>query len=133
MDAVLIVALLGGFVATLGGILLVSHQSTRLPSFAFQAVQGHPIPFRRRAILFSKAERSFYRALRALVPDHLIFVKVKLGDLISLKPSHSLWEHFSPINRKQIDFVVCDPTLAPVVAIKLDNLSRGAPIDILES
>jgi hypothetical protein len=124
MDAVLIVALLGGFLSALVGIVVLGAHAARPAQFACQMVQAHPIPFRRRTVLFSRAERSFYKALRALVPDHMIFIKVKLADLVSIKPSHSFWEHFSPIQRKQIDFVVCDQTLAPVLAIELADTKQ---------
>jgi hypothetical protein len=124
MEALLILVLLGGFVAALGSIVLLSrHFATQTP---FAPVQVHPIPLRRRTVLFSKAERSFYQGLRSLVPDHMIFVKVKLADLVSLKPRDSFWEHFSAINRKYIDFVVCDPTLSPVLAIELDAVHSSA-------
>ena len=67
----------------------------------------------------------------------MIFVKVKLADLVSRRPRHSLWEHFNPINRKRIDFVVCDPTLAPVLAIELDggviSKTAGANADMVNS
>jgi len=124
MEALLVLVLLGGFVAALGGILVLSLHSPARANFVSQPAQGHAIPFRRRTILFSKAERSFYQALRSLVPDHMIFVKVKLADLVSLRPQQSFWEHFNPINRKQIDFVVCDLTLSPVLAIELDDLTK---------
>jgi hypothetical protein len=125
MEALLVLVLLGGFVAALGGILLIGLQSTGRANFVSHPSQAHAIPFRRRTVLFSKAERSFYQTLRSLVPDHMIFVKVKLADLVTLRPQQSFWEHFNPINRKHIDFVVCDPTLAPVLAIELDDLSKG--------
>jgi hypothetical protein len=124
MDGFLIVVLLGGFLAVLAGIVLLGTRSARPANFVCRPVQAHAIPFRRRTVLFSKAERSFYKTLRALVPDHMIFVKVKLADLVSLKPRQSFWEHFSAIQRKQIDFVVCDQTLAPVLAIELADMKH---------
>ncbi|HEY4282279.1 MAG TPA: DUF2726 domain-containing protein [Chthoniobacterales bacterium] len=124
MDGVLIVVLLAGFLGALAGIVLLGAQSARPAQFAYQPVQSHAIPFRRRTVLFSRAERSFYKALRALVPDHMIFIKVKLADLVSIKPRQSFWEHFSPIQRKEIDFVVCDQTLAPVLAIELADAKQ---------
>ena len=54
----------------------------------------------------------------------MIFVKVKLADLVQSKSRQSLWDYFTPINRKHIDFVVCDPTLSPVVAIELDKVNH---------
>ena len=121
MEALLVLVLLAGFVAVLAAIVAIGRYSQPVPHFAFQPAQGHVIPHRSRAILFSRAERSFYQTLRAVIPDHMIFVKVKLADLVSLRPRQSLWDYFSPINRKRIDFVVCDPTLAPVLAIELDH------------
>jgi Protein of unknown function (DUF2726) len=123
MEALLVVCLLAGFITALASIVLVGLRSSPRPAFAFQPPQGYSIPLRRRTMLFSKAERALYQGLRSLVPDHMIFVKVRLADLISVKPSRSFWEHFSPINRKHIDFVICDPTLAPVVAIELDPVN----------
>ena len=123
MEGLLIITLLAGFVVSLGFIFLLStHFSRSSRQFAWEPLPTDPLPYRRRSFLFSAAERSFYKTLRAIVPDHMIFVKVRLGDLVS-SPDHSFWEHFSPINRKHIDFLVCDPTMAPVLAIELD----GAP------
>jgi len=126
MEALLVMVLLAGFLAVLGCTVWFGRHSVRPASFASYPVQGHAIPSRGRTVLFSKAERSFYQTLRTIVPDHMIFVKVRLADLVSLKPrSSSFWEHFSPINRKRIDFVVCDPTLAPVLAIELDQCGKS--------
>lgn len=137
MEAFLVVALLGGFVAILGLTVWCGKNYGAPLNFVCERVQAPAIPYRRRTALFSKSERCFYQALRELVPNHMIFVKVKLADLVSLKPQHSFWEHFSPLNRKHIDFVVCDQTLAPVVAIELDDLSNapnaGSTANLLKS
>lgn len=122
MEPFLIVALLAGFVAALGAIVLVTARTAAAPAqFHGEPIQTSPVPFPRRTVLFSKAERSLYQTLRKLAPNHMIFVKVKLADVACLKP-RSMWDHFNPVNRKHIDFIVCDPTLAPVVAIALDGL-----------
>ena len=113
-----------GFVAILAAIVFVTPHLANHRAFA-KASQGRPMPFRRHTFLFSKAERSLYRALRSFVPDHMIFAKVRLADLVSVTPGQPFWEHFSPINRKYIDFVVCDATLSPVLAIELDHLTGG--------
>ncbi|MDB6147700.1 MAG: hypothetical protein JWO45_1364 [Spartobacteria bacterium] len=123
MEALLTLVLLGGFVGALASVLFLNRQRSRPAQFAWKPFQHRPVPFRRRSfLLFSAAERSLYKVLRSLVPDHMIFVKVRLDDLVSIKPSgHSFWEHFSPVHREHIDFIVCDQTLAPVVAIELDK------------
>jgi len=121
MEALLVVIFLAGFLATLGSIVALGLRHAPRLSFASLPIQAHAIPHRRRPMFFSKAERSFYRTLRAVVPDHMIFTKVKLADLVALNPRQSVWEFFSPMNRRHIDFVVCDATLAPVLAIELDG------------
>jgi len=121
MEPILLVALFTGFLAALAFILLLSlaHSPAQ---FACEPMQTHLVPYRRRSFLFSAAERSFYNTLRGLVPDHMIFVKVRLGDLVDVSSlEQSFWRHFNPIQRKLVDFVVCDPTLSPVVAIELDH------------
>jgi hypothetical protein len=137
MEAVLILVLLTGFIAVLGATVLLGSHLTRPASFASSPIQAHAIPSRGRTVFFSKAERAFYKALRTVVPDHMIFVKVRLADLVSLKPRTSFWEHFSALNRKRIDFVVCDPTLSPVLAIELDESGQRAvsspPGDLVNS
>src|SRR5437016_1889827 len=111
MDAWLILTLLTGFIAVLAAVLLFSTRSAAQSNFFAHAVQAHAVPIRRHALLFSKAERSFYQALRSLVPAHMIFVKVKLTDLVSVEQPQRVWEHFSSLNRRHVDFLVCDPTL----------------------
>ena len=127
MEPIAVLVLLTGFVGALGLCLVAGKFCSRRAELAWQPLQSPPVPFRRRTFLFSAAERSFYKVLRTLVPDHMIFVKVRLADLVSVKPSYqSFWEYFNPINRTEVDFVVCDPTLAPVVAIELDDVSGKA-------
>src|SRR5512144_2934393 len=72
MEAVLVVVLFGGFVAAMAAIVFLGRHLRPIPDFTFQPAQGHVIPHRSRAILFSRAERSFYQTLRAVVPDHMI-------------------------------------------------------------
>ncbi len=121
MEPLLILLLLAGFVGTLIFIILVGTARPSRP-FVCEPVQSQLVPYRRRSFLFSSAERSFYSVLRGLVPDHMIFVKVRLADLVAVPPQQqSFWHHFSPMNRKLVDFVVCDPTLSPIVAIELEH------------
>jgi hypothetical protein len=136
MEPLVVLLLLGGFVVTLLTIVLIGRHASARPVFAAPGFGGAPIPFRRRTVLFSKAERSFYQVLRSVLPDHMIFVKVKLTDLVCQKSRRSMWDYFAPINRRHIDFVVCDPTLSPVVAIELDKVNHygaASAADVLNS
>ena len=121
MEPVLILGLFSGFVAILGSIVFLTPHLASRPAFG-RASPGRPMPFRRHTLLFSRAERSLYRALRSFVPDHMIFAKVKLADLVAVGPQPPFRQRLSPLNRKYIDFVVCDATLSPVLAIELDHV-----------
>jgi hypothetical protein len=80
-------------------------------------------PYSRRNCLFSAAELSFYEILQRLTPEHTVFAKVRLAELVYVKGTVSRQMHLNRIDQKHIDFVVCDKNLAPVVAIELDETS----------
>jgi hypothetical protein len=81
-------------------------------------------PYSRRNYFFSAAERSLYEILRRLTPEHTVFAKVRLAELVYIRESVPRQAHLSRIDRRQVDFVVCDKNLAPVVAIELDDASH---------
>jgi hypothetical protein len=121
----LILILLAGFVGSITFVVLIGTRRSRKIDFVWEPMQQNTWPYLRRNLCFTAAERSFYKVLRNLVPDHIIFAKVRLTDLVQIKPSdHSYWRYFNSANRKHIDFVVCDPTLSPVLAIELDASSH---------
>jgi Protein of unknown function (DUF2726) len=136
MDAVMISALLAGFLAVMSGIVLLSAKRSSHRGLRGQPAMPHGVPFSRRAVLFSKAERAFYETLRGMIPDHMIFVKVKLPELLAANQSQLGSEHLSALKRKHVDFVICDITLAPVLAIDLHNAkteAAGPTADLLTS
>ena len=89
------------------------------------APKGGSLPYARRRYLFSAAERSFYGVLRWLLPEHTIFAKVRMSDLLNVPKGTEGWQtHFNRIQSKHGDFVVCNADLAPVLAIELDDASH---------
>lgn len=122
MEAALTLFILTGFLGALTFIFIVGRQFSRPMQFDCPRIGNHTIPLRRRNFLFSGAERSLYKVLQTMLPDHMIFVKVRLADLVPIKRADpSFWDYFSPINHRQVDFIVCDQTLAPVLAIDLEH------------
>lgn len=82
-------------------------------------------PFAKRKYFFSAAERSFYEVLRRLVPNHTVFAKVRLADVVRVTAKGSQWRsQQNRIDRKHIDFIICDADLAPALAIELDDSSH---------
>lgn len=83
------------------------------------------LPYSAKKYFFSVAERSFYEVLRRVAPESTVFAKVRLADLIHVNKGTRNWQsHFNRINRKHVDFVLCNRDLAPVVAIELDDASH---------
>ena len=82
--------------------------------------------YRLREDFVSRAEASFFHSLRTVVGDRaLIFLKVNLADLLYPPRQEQQRAVWNRINRKHIDFVLCDPrTLAPVLAVELDDRSH---------
>jgi very-short-patch-repair endonuclease len=91
-----------------------------------QLLRAEPrgFPYSRRNCLFSAAERSFYEILQRLTPEHTVFAKVRLAELVHVQGTVSRQMHLNRLDRKHIDFVVCDKNLAPVFAIELDGTSH---------
>jgi len=89
------------------------------------ATTKQSFPFAKRKYFFSAAERSFYEVLRRLLPEHTVFAKVKLAELVYVTKNGSEWRsHQNRIDRKHLDFVLCDADLSPVLAIELDDSSH---------
>ena len=87
-----------------------------------------PWPFARKRWLLSKAEFSFFRVLQQACGDlFVICPKIGLGDLLSIKKGTDNYRSWrNKIDRKHIDFVLCDPkTMQVVAAIELDDASHN--------
>ena len=93
-----------------------------------QPPKADPLPYSKKNYFFSAAERSFYEVLKRLVAaEHTVFAKVRLADLVYVSKGADSWQsHFNRINRKHVDFVLCNRDLAPVVAIELDDSSHDS-------
>ena len=57
--------------------------------------------------------------------EHTVFAKVRLVDVIRVTNESSSWRSdLNRIDRKHLDFVLCDRNLAPVLAVELDDSSH---------
>lgn len=86
-----------------------------------------PVRYTSRGILLTNTEAPFFHLLRKMTKDYLvIFPHVALRDLVSVVADQSeYFTYYNKIDRKQVDFVLCDPeTLKPVFAIELDDSSH---------
>lgn len=78
-------------------------------------------PYVKNPVLFSPAERSLLGVLyQAFGSDYQIFGKVRVADVVSVKPlsNRSDWQSaFNKINAKHFDFVLCSKTDLSIVAV----------------
>lgn len=84
-------------------------------------------PYRAVDGLFSANERDFLRVLERTLPEHRIFAKVRLADVITVKKGlpKSDWQRaFNRISSKHLDFVICDRDLDILCAVELDDRSH---------
>src|SRR5476651_2690832 len=83
----------------------------------------------RKDFIMTKAENDFFGILKELLQDrYQIFPQVHLTSLLDEKKVRQNWNAArSHINRKSVDFVVCDKTYTrPLLAIELDDYSHDA-------
>jgi hypothetical protein len=93
---------------------------------------GHiGFPYQPAKSLFSAAERSFLGVLdQAVGPDYRVFGKVRVADLVSVKPGLSSPARQGALNRiaaKHFDFVVCrSGDLSVVCVVELNDKSHSS-------
>jgi hypothetical protein len=124
----LLAAIAGGIAGLVQRFARSNPNSSPPPIIApdWQPPKADPLPYAAKKYFFSAAERSFYEILKRLVSaEHTVFAKVRLADLVHVSKGTTSWRsHFNRINRKHIDFLLCDRNLTPVVAIELDDASH---------
>jgi very-short-patch-repair endonuclease len=83
--------------------------------------------YRHKQFFMTRAENGFYQGLvRAVGDRYAIFAQVHLPDIVDEKVPGQDWRAArTRINRKSIDFVLCDKEyLNPKLAIELDDASH---------
>ena len=83
-------------------------------------------PFRIRDDFLSPAEQSFYQVIKNMLGEaYAICPKVSLADIFYVTRPNENRSAFNKINRKHVDYLVCDPkTMKPLFAIELDDSSH---------
>ena len=86
----------------------------------------NPLPYGKRDHFLSAAEISFYHVLKGVLGDDIeLLCKVRLGDLFYVQRPHENKGARNRIDRKHIDFVLCEAkTMNPILGIELDDSSH---------
>lgn len=103
-----------------------------LPILLGSKCKGGGNSYERRKDFLTAAERSFYGVLlQAVGTDYAVFCKVNLADVVQPirgLPAAEFQRLRNKIDRKHLDFVLCDrQTLQVVLAIELDDSSHARP------
>jgi len=80
--------------------------------------------YAQRDLVMTAAEAQFFKMLDVLLSDnYFVFPQVHLPALFEHKvKGQNWWSAFQHINRKSVDFVVCDKErISPLLAIELDD------------
>ena len=83
--------------------------------------------YERRDLIMTRAENDFFKMLDMAVGDnYYVFPQVHLSSLFEHRvDGQDWWKAFHHINRKSVDFVICDKqTVRPLAAIELDDWSH---------
>lgn len=96
-------------------------------NLASPAETGGELPYRLRDDFLSAAELAFYRVLvNAIGNRAVICPKVNLADILFVAQPSEGQRYRNKIDRKHIDFLLCDPdTMKPRCGIELDDSSHA--------
>jgi hypothetical protein len=99
------------------------------PGIMVRSLEPEKLPYRLRDDFLSPAETSFFQVLKSLVGAGLVICpKVSFAELFYVPRSESFQTYQNKIDRKRVDFLLCEPkTLKPVFAIELDDSSHARP------
>lgn len=118
---------MGYLAAVILGLLILVMLVRSLRRGKSREEQPDLLPYCLRDDFVTEAEFAFYTALRAYLDDSiLICPKVNLADLFfpSVESGEKM-RYLNKINRKHVDFLLCDAeTLEPVCGVELDDSSH---------
>lgn len=100
------------------------HEITQLTPVGSVSQEYH---YDRRDLIMTKTETEFFKLLvDALGENYFVFPQVHLSSILEHRVAgQDWWKAFHHINRKSVDFVVCNKVaVRPLVAIELDDWSH---------
>ena len=88
--------------------------------------QPEELPYRKRDNFLTPAELHFFKVLKPLTERHFhVCSKVRISNLLYVVNRYQNLGHANRIDRKHVDFVLCDPkSMQPVLVIELDDSSH---------
>ena len=117
-----------GCLASLLGLIGIKLSGPKPAELSTESLPADPdpLPYRLRDDFLSPAEKSFYQVIKGMVGNYFtICPKVSLADLFFVTRPNENKSAYNRINRKHVDFVICEPkTMVPLFALELDDSSH---------
>lgn len=81
------------------------------------------------SIFVNRAEQAFFDIMkRALPPGFILLTKVRMEDIVGVKPDISdpkrKWALRGRIKSRHVDFLICNPVGVPALVVELDGASH---------
>ena len=116
-------------VLLLAGIFLFVFLKNKSNYSDAKGVKEEVWPFASKGVL-TVNEQPLYFKLCEVCPDHIVLVQVNLSSFLEINKKllpdykkHSSWRN--KIDKKSVDFLVCNKDFSVVCAIELDDLSHN--------
>jgi Protein of unknown function (DUF2726) len=91
------------------------------------AIEPKP-PYVQRPALLTEVEQVLFKRLTSAFPDHLVFCQVHLPRVLEVRANGAdYWTWFNGIKLLSLDYLVCTPSMCPVLAIELDDRTHDQP------
>jgi very-short-patch-repair endonuclease len=98
---------------------------------SFESVHAHK-PYKLNPSLLTNRETDFYRVLEYALKDqpYVIAIKPRIADFVNVTYNQRNNQkefrfYFNKISAKHVDFLLCDESFYPVLAIELDDSSHN--------
>jgi hypothetical protein len=133
LSILVFVIIIGVIIVVIKKISLTSHQYGQ-PVPDHEIAQLSPVKsvsqdyhYERRDLVMTRAETEFFKMLDAAIgQNYYVFPQVHLSSILEHRvKGQDWWKAFHHINRKSVDFVICDrQSIRPLAAIELDDWSH---------
>ena len=69
----------------------------------------------------NKTETALFFELKKQLPNYYIFLNMRIADVIDAINGHGFYQRRNKILPKHIDFVICNSSFKPIVAVELNG------------
>ena len=114
------------------GIFFITKRWTErfvMPQNPIFHIWRSPIGYKKRTCLLNNSESAlFFELQKQLPPEYHIFPNMRLADIvdpINYRGHYEYRQKARKIMPKHIDFIICDSTFKPIVAIELNGNSHN--------